>query len=57
MNMIWLHCDGEDDPDIESIGPVTYTPFRGFPGYFYPYRCRDRRWWVGQEVVGWGRVW
>jgi len=38
MNMIWLHCDGEDDPDIESIGPVTYTPFRGFPGYFYPYR-------------------
>jgi len=38
MNMIWLHCDGEDDPDIENIGPVTYTPFRGFPGYFYPYR-------------------
>ena len=36
--MIWLHCDGEDDPDIENIGPVTYTPFRGFPGYFYPYR-------------------
>merc|ERR1711874_676725 len=24
--------------DIENIGPVTYTPFRGFPGYFYPYR-------------------
>ena len=38
MNMIWLHHDGEDDPDIENIGPVTYTPFRGFPGYFYPYR-------------------
>ena len=38
MNMVWLHCDGEDDPDIENIGPVTYTPFRGFPGYFYPYR-------------------
>ena len=38
MNMIWLHCDREDDPDIENIGPVTYTPFRGFPGYFYPYR-------------------
>merc|ERR1712037_79220 len=40
MNMIWLHCDGEDDPDIENIGPVTYTPFRGFPGYFYPYRSQ-----------------
>ena len=38
MNMVWLHCDGEDDPDIENIGPVTYTPFRGFPGYFFPYR-------------------
>jgi len=38
MNMVWLHCDGEDDPDKENIGPVTYTPFRGFPGYFYPYR-------------------
>jgi len=38
LNMIWLHCDGENDPDIENIGPVTYTPFRGFPGYFYPYR-------------------
>jgi len=38
MNMAWLHCDGEDYADMENIGPVTYTPFRGFPGYFYPYR-------------------
>jgi len=38
MNMVWLHCDGENDPDVENLGPVTYTPFRGFPGYFYPYR-------------------
>lgn len=38
LNMIWLHCDGENDPDIENIGPVTYTPYRGFPGYFFPYR-------------------
>lgn len=38
LNMVWLHCDGENDPDIENIGPVTYTPFRGFPGYFFPYR-------------------
>jgi len=38
LNMVWLHCDGEDDPDKENIGPVTYTPNRGFPGYYYPYR-------------------
>jgi len=37
LNMVWLHCDGEDDPDIENIGQVTYTPSRGFPGYFFPY--------------------
>ena len=37
LNMIWLHCDGETDPDKENIGSVTYTPFRGFPAYFYPY--------------------
>ena len=37
LNMVWLHCDGEDDPDKENIGPVSYTPWRGFPGYFFPY--------------------
>lgn len=36
--MVWLHCDGEMDPDKENIGTVSYTPFRGFPGYFFPYR-------------------
>jgi len=38
LNMAWLHCDGENYADMENIGPVTYTPFRGFPGYYYPYR-------------------
>jgi len=38
LNMAWLHCDGEDSPDKENIGPVTYTPFRGFPGFYFPYR-------------------
>lgn len=23
MNMVWLHCDGEDDPDMENIGPLS----------------------------------
>ena len=37
LNMVWLHCDGETDPDKESIGSVSYTPWRGFPAYFFPY--------------------
>jgi len=37
LNMVWLHCDGEDAPDKENIGTVTYTPWRGFPGYYFPY--------------------
>ena len=37
MNMVWLHCDGENAPDKEAIGTVSYTPWRGFPGYFFPY--------------------
>ena len=24
LNMVWLHCDGEDDPDKENIGPVGH---------------------------------
>eukprot|EP00088_Acartia_fossae_P014187 TRINITY_DN17568_c0_g1_i1.p1 TRINITY_DN17568_c0_g1~~TRINITY_DN17568_c0_g1_i1.p1 ORF type:complete len:361 (-),score=43.30 TRINITY_DN17568_c0_g1_i1:95-1177(-) len=38
LNMVWLHCDGENHPDKENIGRVTYTPWRGFPGYYFPYR-------------------
>ena len=37
LNMVWLHCDGEFDPDKENIGTVSYTPWRGFPAYFFPY--------------------
>jgi hypothetical protein len=25
--MVWLDCDGEDDPDKENIGSVSYTPW------------------------------
>ena len=35
--MIWLSCDGENSADREHIGNVTYTPFRGFPAYYFPY--------------------
>jgi len=37
LNMVWLHCDGEMAVDKENIGRVTYTPWMGFPGYFFPY--------------------
>ena len=37
LDMVWLHCDGEGDPDRENIGSVSYTPWRGFPAYFFPY--------------------
>ena len=35
--MVWLDCNGEDDPDKENIGSISYTPWRGFPAYFFPY--------------------
>ena len=37
LSMVWLHCDGEGDPDKENIGVVSYTPWRGFPAHFFPY--------------------
>jgi len=37
LNMVWLHCDGETDADKEIMGTVSYHPFHGFPGYFFPY--------------------
>jgi sodium/potassium-transporting ATPase subunit beta len=38
LNTIWVSCEGESPADVENIGPVTYIPGRGFPGYFYPYK-------------------
>ncbi|XP_040583159.1 sodium/potassium-transporting ATPase subunit beta [Lepeophtheirus salmonis] len=37
LNMVWLHCDGETAADKEHIGPLTYTPYRGFPAYYFPF--------------------
>lgn len=37
MNTVWISCEGENPADQENIGPINYLPFRGFPGYFYPY--------------------
>ncbi|KAL5281664.1 nrv2 family protein [Megaselia abdita] len=38
MNTVWVSCEGENPADQENIGPINYLPFRGFPGYFYPYQ-------------------
>jgi len=38
MNMIWVSCEGENSADREHIGNVTYTPFQGFPAYYFPYK-------------------
>lgn len=35
---IWVSCRGENNADKESIGPFSFYPSRGFPGYYYPYK-------------------
>ena len=35
--MVWTSCEGETQADEENMGGVTYTPWQGFPGYYYPY--------------------
>lgn len=37
LNTIWVSCEGENPADQENIGPISYLPRHGFPGYFYPY--------------------
>ena len=27
LNMVWLDCNGEDDPDKENVGSISYTPW------------------------------
>ena len=36
--MVWVSCRGENPADQEYIGPLNYYPWRGFPGYYFPYR-------------------
>ncbi|GFG36831.1 hypothetical protein Cfor_02941, partial [Coptotermes formosanus] len=41
LNQVWLSCRGENPADRENIGPISYIPGRGFPGYYYPYTNVD----------------
>ncbi|XP_055310913.1 sodium/potassium-transporting ATPase subunit beta-2-like [Sitodiplosis mosellana] len=36
-NIIWVSCEGKDPVDVENLGPVRYTPRRGFPAYYFPF--------------------
>lgn len=35
---VWLSCEGETPADIENMGPISYTPYPGFPAYYFPYK-------------------
>ncbi|KAK7590239.1 hypothetical protein V9T40_001852 [Parthenolecanium corni] len=37
LNTVWVSCKGESPADSEFIGPVSYYPKQGFPGYYFPY--------------------
>lgn len=37
-NLIWVSCEGESPADVENLGPVHYSPRRGFPAYYFPYK-------------------
>ncbi|PRD23643.1 UNVERIFIED_CONTAM: nrv2 [Trichonephila clavipes] len=37
-NMVYLDCQGDSLVDQENMGRIQYTPDRGFPTKFFPYR-------------------
>jgi len=41
LRMVWLTCEGETLADKEWLGTVNYTPWQGFPGYYFPYHNQD----------------
>lgn len=41
LNMVWVECTGVNELDKENIGSplnVKYTPYQGFPGFYFPYK-------------------
>jgi sodium/potassium-transporting ATPase subunit beta len=41
LSSIWVSCEGENPADLENIGPISYYPRRGFPGYYFPYQNQE----------------
>lgn len=39
--MVWVTCEGENPADKESIGPIQYLPFHGFPGQYFPFKNQE----------------
>lgn len=37
-NLVWVSCEGESPADVENLGAVNYSPRRGFPAYYFPYK-------------------
>lgn len=35
--MIWVSCEGENPSDEEYIGIRKYSPWQGFPSYYFPF--------------------
>ncbi|CAL8099438.1 unnamed protein product [Orchesella dallaii] len=40
LRSVWLSCAGENVGDEENLpeSSITYLPFRGIPGYYFPYK-------------------
>lgn len=36
--VVWLNCEGEYPADQEYIPRIRYTPYPGFPAYYFPYK-------------------
>lgn len=37
-NMVYLDCQGDSIVDQENMGRIQYTPDRGFPTKYFPYK-------------------
>ena len=37
LRMVWIDCHGATPHDEEYMGPVTYMPIQGYPGFFFPF--------------------
>ncbi|XP_014253491.1 sodium/potassium-transporting ATPase subunit beta-2-like [Cimex lectularius] len=46
---VWVTCDGENPGDREAIGPVSYIPFQGYPGYMFPYT--GQKWYLNPIIA------
>jgi Sodium / potassium ATPase beta chain. len=33
-----VSCEGENPADVENMGTLSYYPWKGFPGYFFPFQ-------------------